>query len=191
MRFLRAWTLLLVATGAWGGETVCTNPGGNATAVYRARGIAAQILREAGVHVEFKDDEDHCRTVANAMVIAVSHQTPEDHHPGALAYAMPFEGTRIVVFYDRVRRTVRADAVPSLLGHVLAHEIVHMLQGVERHSTTGVMKQKWNYHDYVEMELRPLRFTDEDVLLIRQGLKTRASGRAASVGSLKYDEWRR
>jgi hypothetical protein len=63
-----------------------------------------------------------------------------------------------------------------LLGHVLAHEIGHILQGVERHSSTGLMKERWDYRDYVEMQRQPLRFTAEDLLLIQQGLKNRASG---------------
>ena len=68
-----------------------------------------------------------------------------------------------------------------MLGHVLAHEVAHMFQAVEHHSASGVMKKKWDYRDYVEMQRRPLRFTEEDLLLIRQGLKARASRQAIAA----------
>jgi hypothetical protein len=93
---------------------------------------------------------------------------------------MPYEQTHIVVFYDRVVAAAHPIGVSSLLGHVLAHEIVHILQGLDRHSSTGVMKEKWDYRDYVEMQRRPLSFTNEDLQLIRQGLVNRASGRLRS-----------
>jgi hypothetical protein len=89
-----------------------------------------------------------------------------DEHPGAMAYALPYSRTTIVVFYDRVQ----AAAVPPLLAHVLAHEITHVLEGLAVHSATGIMKAKWTSKDYVEMRRRALQFTDEDVILIRHGL---------------------
>src|SRR4051794_33497392 len=108
MRFWSAAVAMGMATGAYAAEIVCMKPGANASAIYRAQGIAARILKEADVKVEFKGDEHVCETLGNAIIIAVSHQTPNDRHPGALAYAMPFERTRIVVFYDRVQTEVRA-----------------------------------------------------------------------------------
>jgi hypothetical protein len=56
-----------------------------------------------------------------------------------------------------------------------------MLQGVEQHSASGVMKQKWDHRDYVEMQRRPLRLTDEDILLIHQGMK-RGAGPGLTAG---------
>jgi hypothetical protein len=143
--------------------------------VYRARTIAARILKDAGVQLEFKNDERSCAASGNAIVVTLSDRTPDGEHPGALAYAMPFQRTRIVVFYDRVLAAARPTGAPSVLGHVLAHEIAHMFQGVEHHSLTGLMKAKWDYRDYVEMQRDRLQFTEEDLLLIRQGLENRAS----------------
>jgi hypothetical protein len=156
------------------------NPVGNVAAAYRAQAIATRLLKGAGVQLEFKDDARACAASSTAIVITISERTPANDHPGSLAYAMPFERTHIMVFYDRVLTNVRQAAVPYLLGHVLAHEIGHILQGVERHSATGVMKERWDYRDYVEMQHQTLCFTDEDLLLIRQGLKNRASGRLPS-----------
>lgn len=63
--------------------------------------------------------------------------------------------------------------VPCLLAHVMAHEITHMLQGVSRHSLTGVMKPRWDRNDYSQMAWRPLAFTEGDIALIQLGMKAR------------------
>jgi hypothetical protein len=181
-RLLGAAALAVLAAVACASETICIDFGGQPAIRYKAIAIAAEILKDAGVQTEFKDGRRSCATLENAIVVTISEQTPAKDHPGALAYAMPFERTSIVVFYDRVA-AIPADT-PSLLGHVLVHEIAHMFQGVEHHSSTGVMKAKWDRHDYLGMQRHALHFTEEDVMLIRQGLQGRAS-RAASAPSMK------
>ena len=61
------------------------------------------------------------------------------------------------------------------LGHVLAHEIAHVLEGVAQHSSEGVMKAKWNERDCDELTRKPLRFAAEDLELIRTHFETRAA----------------
>jgi hypothetical protein len=46
----------------------------------------------------------------------------------------------IRVLYDRVQAMVSPAHEPHLLAYVLAHEIVHILEGTGRHSATGIMK---------------------------------------------------
>jgi hypothetical protein len=66
-------------------------------------------------------------------------------------------------------KTSRATA-GVVLGHVLVHEITHILQGIDRHSETGVMKARWTAQDYSKMTWEPLPFTPEDIDLIQRGL---------------------
>ena len=56
---------------------------------------------------------------------------------------------------------------PALLGHVMVHEITHVLEGVARHSSAGVMKAHWDLADYHAMTGRPLPFAAEDIRLVR------------------------
>jgi hypothetical protein len=96
-----------------------------------------------------------------------------------MAYAMPYleGGTRIYVFVDRVAAMVPAGRVGTLLGHVLVHEITHGLEGISRHSPRGVMKAHWDTPDFRAMEVRPLPFDEQDVLLIHAAAKrTPANG---------------
>jgi hypothetical protein len=53
------------------------------------------------------------------------------------------------------------------------HEITHMIQGTDAHSESGIMKARWDTHDYLQMERKPLSFTNTDILLIYRGLGTR------------------
>jgi hypothetical protein len=51
-----------------------------------------------------------------------------------------------------------------------------MIQGIDRHSDSGVMKSCWTASDYAEMRSTPLPFTPQDIRLIRLGLATRVRG---------------
>jgi hypothetical protein len=70
----------------------------------------------------------------------------KDFRPG------PYEGVHVTVLYDRVYQTA-PDAArrPLLLAHVLVHEITHVLQGVEHHSESGIMKAHWGPADCYAM----------------------------------------
>jgi hypothetical protein len=176
MKILGAVAMLTAAIG-WAGEVsqqssrvvrACMKPGENAGMMFRGQATASHILKQAGVRLEWKSDDRACAN-GGGFVISVSRQTPASWRPRALAYAMPFEQTQIVLFYDRVLTIATPAVTPYLLGYVLAHEIVHMLQGVDRHSNTGVMKATWAAADYADMQSGRLRLTELDVALVRSG----------------------
>jgi hypothetical protein len=54
----------------------------------------------------------------------------------------------------------------TILSYVLAHEVMHILQGVAHHSQTGLMRARWTARDFAEMYNWGLNFTPEDVQLI-------------------------
>jgi hypothetical protein len=179
MKLSGAMAVLAIGTGAWADDpgkmskavvAVCIKPGANPTTLYRGQGVAAQLLKQANLRIEWQRDENVCAAAAHGIVVSVSLSTPGDLHPGALAYALPFERTRIVLFYDRLLNTLGPAGVPSLLGHVLAHEIAHILEGVDQHAPSGIMKARWDAHDYAAMQRGGLRFTGDDIDLIHRGL---------------------
>jgi hypothetical protein len=94
-----------------------------------------------------------------------------------LAYAMPHEGVHIVVFWDRME----CGLIPTeLLAHVMVHEITHILEGVSRHSESGIMRAQWTEVDHKTMKTHPLSFAAEDVDLIHRGLVTRSAALAGT-----------
>jgi len=97
-----------------------------------------------------------------------------------LGFAQPYEGTHVVVFPNRVR-LLDPYQRQCVLAHVLVHEITHVLEGICRHSATGIMKARWNQQDYLEMSCKPLPFAPEDVDLIYAGLRARQTRLAAAA----------
>jgi hypothetical protein len=138
----------------------------------QAETIASVVYDRIGVDLRWHAT----RCPADSILIKLQFSTPGSERPGALAYALVSDGTHIVVFYDRVlSRAPWNDqaVVGALYGHVLAHEICHILQGVARHSETGMMKAHWTAGDVDLMVSQQLRFTDEDVEMIHRGLEKR------------------
>jgi hypothetical protein len=184
MQFFGAVAMLAVVSGTWASDgaqtskrvvTVCLNPGANGSMMYRGQAVAAQILKQAGLRLDWRGDENVCAG-GRGLLVTVSRETPTNQHPGALAYALPYERTHVVLFYDRVLTAASPSVTPYLLGHVLAHEGVHLLQGVEQHSASGLMKARWEHGDYLDMQRMHLKLTQDDLNLIDRGLSQSASG---------------
>ena len=150
---------------------VCLNPGTNQTEFNVAKGVTSQLLLDAGVRLNWRSSDRDCAESGSGIQIRVSLDTPAEHQPGALGEAFPYEGSHIVVFYDRVQSNCRPSMRTILLGYVMAHEIVHMLQGVASHSPEGLMKAQWTAKDHVAMNHGTMRIAVSDIDLIRAGLE--------------------
>ena len=136
----------------------------------QAKTTAERIYSEIGIKVKWSSDPKADLAMQFDLGVA-----PEIH-PGAMGYAMPYAkgGTCIHVLVDRVMRTESHRLAGLLLGHVMAHELGHVLEGVSRHSESGVMKAHWEDRDFDRMLLGPLSFSAEDVEWIRAGAAKRA-----------------
>jgi len=153
----------------------------------RAQQIASQILATAGVRLKWRigsaparhtDLLTDCTGFSDPAPTITVDPNPPRHRAGAssdaLAYTFPYApgGVRIYIYYDKLDQahpnSPRITGI--LLGHVLAHEITHALERIDRHSNSGLMKARWTATDYGEMQIRPLPLADEDRLLIGMGL---------------------
>ena len=190
MKCFGVMAVVVVGTCAWAGHagqtdkpgqtdkrlvTLCMNLDGNVTSIFRGQATATRIFAQAGIRLKWRTEVPSCSGLGNDIVIIVSHDISQDPHPATLAYAMLPEASRIVLYLDRVLNLSPPGGGPGLLGYALAHEIAHILQGVNRHSASGIMKALWDKVDYAGMHGERLRFTQEDILLIRGGLDRRAS----------------
>jgi len=149
---------------------VCMGAGLESLTMARAKLVASKVFAQVGVNLQWHDKRN---CPLDAVHFVFSTRTPADLLPGAMAYALPYEGTRIMVFADRLRLTVEPRLVGSLMGYVLAHEIGHVLEGVNRHSVAGVMKAHFTRDDYGEMSVQNMFFAREDATLIQAALATR------------------
>jgi hypothetical protein len=146
-----------------------------------ARFGAAKIFAKIGIRVQWKvglprqGTQGACGPAEVPVIgVKVCSKAIESSPPGAVALAQPYSdsATRVYIFYDRIQSTWRAqpDAIPPVLAHVLVHEITHVLQGVDRHSRTGVMKGAWGQDDFSAMRKGPIPFAPTDVELIYDGI---------------------
>ena len=140
-----------------------------------AQMLASRIFHRIGIQVDWHPANSSFCGQRELSVIRVTYSlhTPIDLVPSALAYARPYEGIHTDVLYDRVPGGNEAERA-EVLGYVLVHEITHILQGVARHSDSGIMKAHWDKADLVRMRLVPMSFTKDDVDLIYKGLHKRA-----------------
>ena len=160
--------------------TVCVDPDNELLTARASEGIASQIFAEIGVTIQWYRLRQ-CPS-KSAILVSFSTQTPAEQLPPlALANAFPYEGAHIVVFFDRVKDRVEPALVIQLLAYVMVHEITHMLQEVNSHSETGIMKARWDSDDYFKMGRRSLRFTGSDIAKVYAGLRVRQSRLAAAA----------
>ena len=158
--------------------TVCLQGTGGSDMVWYAKGMVSKMFAAIQVTIDWRVRLEDCP--AQAVRITLSDAAPPGVDPKALAYAMPYEGSHVVILSQRINEDQSLTRARALTAHVMAHEIAHILQGVARHSESGVMKANWTQSDRVRMASKPLSFTDEDILLIHKGLAARAA-RAASL----------
>jgi hypothetical protein len=146
----------------------------------RAQALATSMFAGIGVRLRWEVGGPRrargCQSPpAPGIVIRLASETPAGFHPGAMAYSRPYapqSEVRVIIFYDRVLGSVlgTGNEGVTFLGHVLAHEIGHVLQGVARHSEAGIMKAQWVPEDRAQMRMGPLPFTAYDAELIHRGM---------------------
>lgn len=134
-----------------------------------AKTLASVMFSQIGVHIQWRSGNP-ARPEAGAIVVEFVTDVPSTFKPGALAYALPYEGVHIRILWDRIGGSSYSR---EILAHVMVHEITHILQGEARHSAEGIMKANWSMAEMASMREKPLRFTAEDVDLIYRGMDTR------------------
>jgi hypothetical protein len=157
--------------------TVCMNESLDGPVIEGAEAIVSRTFKAIGVKTEWHDLGRDCPVGDEVIRIQLLTVSPEHYHPGAFAFAWPYEGVHIQVFGDRMERLIGHHDLQYVLAHVLVHEITHLLQGVNRHSSSGIMKAGWDNQDYAQMRKRPLSFTELDVTLIQRGMDAKAARR--------------
>jgi hypothetical protein len=176
----------MLGSSAWAAKpngpkvTICIEGGTHPAEVTAAGASASTLFRSAGVKLDWHTSRACQSQSDQSIMVTLSTDTPKTFHPGALAYALPYEGVHIQVFYDRIAQST-PELLPHLLALVVVHEVTHILQGIDRHSASGIMKAQWSTYDFTLMKRDQLRFTDFDVDMIHDGLAKRAAHGAAGT----------
>ena len=73
----------------------------------------------------------------------------------------------------------------QLFGHVIAHEIGHLLLNQQVHSPRGIMRGEWSFPDFRDMSSGLLLFTPQQMRFLRAEVARRSAHEAAVVASAK------
>jgi len=102
-------------------------------------------------------------SVETAFKIRWVERAPSASTAGAIAAARPFgwSETSITIYELPLQRFVSqyANAPEVVLAYILAHELAHVMQRLDHHSASGILKARWSYREYYRMLSRTLTFT--------------------------------
>ncbi len=169
----------------------------------QARAVAASLLSEVGVDSRW----EQCRTSEAGENVDTSCQHRADEtvlqlriQPNraakklkltrcAMGYAVPPPdqyGVIAGVFLERVRSVARSEGrdLHVMLGHVMAHELGHLLMGSSEHDGRGIMRRRWNSRDLLHAARGNFGFNSVQGALMRRQADDRvasANGRLLTV----------
>ena len=158
-----------------------------------AQSHAAKIFRAFGAEIRWVDcrvgpsgkvENPACRT-ANGPSDLTVRLLPESQaenfpiDPGAFGIAQPSTtggfGYMAYIFYHRVEELCEGQyPKAAVLGHMIAHEIGHLLLGLSSHSQAGIMSVPWRSKDLRRAGQDGMRVTKRESRRIRANLRKRA-----------------
>jgi Zn-dependent protease with chaperone function len=186
----------LLGTTGWAGDrdlTICMVPTAeleDAQTLSQAESYTTRIYGSIKVTLHWKSrcgqvelEAPGTRLMPNLTTLGIKFAAtaPAAVEPGAFASAQPFEatGVRITVYRDRLASPAHDHDRAVLLGHVLAHEIGHILLGHNGHAPAGLMQPSWSRGEQALMRYRLLSFTASEGDNIRGRLDGRSERLAA------------
>lgn len=100
-------------------------------------------------------------------------------------------GCYVDLFYEPVKELHNSShvSVASILGHVAAHEIGHLLLGTNSHASSGIMRAQWQSGELASVRKGRLLFSDKESRQMRGRLAAmlakgnEASDMAAQMGN--------
>ncbi len=159
--------------------------------------VGREIFRRAGLKTTWlacgtrpeQPSNPSCRGAPGKSVLRVNVLNREMSErlgavPEAFGVAFPAkEGFGLVasVFHHRVAEFRRDSDVDGslILGHILAHEIGHLLLGFKGHTQRGIMSAVWDEAEIVELEQGSFGFFESQARRMRRQVEARMLADAA------------
>ena len=149
-----------------------------------AETTASRIFREAGLNVEWMNcvgvgnhgPASPCTRAAYPTYLHIRIVSRARNLPAAtfgIAYlSADGSGCYSTVFLDPIAHlhASTGEGVGPVLGHVMAHEIAHLLLGTNSHAAEGIMRAQWQRDDLLSASKGELLFTPRESQLMRERL---------------------
>ena len=142
----------------------------------QSRHETSRIFEKLGISLVWV--EDQMPKGPRYLIVKIVSKAPgrKNRNPGALGIAAASNTNRATVawlFYERIdqeRKRVGVD-LSLLLGHVIAHEMGHLLLSHGAHTAAGLMKAGWDMPQAALASQRKLTFAPEQAVAIRARLR--------------------
>lgn len=137
-----------------------------ATRIFQKAGIESVWVDCRSLNTDTHRDAE-CQNPAGPSHLAL-RIVPWSSESGDAIFGVAFtsaadDGTYADVFYNSAEKLHREchAAVPKVLGHVMAHEIGHLLLGMNAHSRMGIMRRDWYGPELQSIGMGRLLFSSE------------------------------
>jgi hypothetical protein len=149
----------------------------------RAQDDAAHVFHLSGIALVWVDAESCLASCLTVRIVKdpVSIKSRNPHTLGVAPSTKEARGINVFIFYPRIR-AYSADLgmqASQLLGHVMAHEMGHLLLPHGAHSVAGLMRPEWDRAQVRNAATGLLTFTSDQASLIRERLRASVSAIAA------------
>ena len=155
-----------------------------ADALRSAESTASRIFREAGLNVEWMNcvgvgnhgPASPCTKAAYPNYLHIRIVSRARNLPAAtfgIAYlSADGSGCYSSVFLEPITHlhASTGQGVGPVLGHVMAHEIAHLLLGTNSHAADGIMRAQWQRDDLLSASKGELLFTPRESQVMRERL---------------------
>ena len=149
---------------------------------------AGRILEQAGLRTEWVNcpgksesttTENPCNEPLEPMDIVlrlIPESSNNKYQDSVFGFAVVPIVASVYVNYavNSARRDNAEFEVPMFLGSVIAHEIGHLLLGLNSHSVTGIMQKRWERNQVRQAVTGNLLFTGEQGTLMQAEMQRRA-----------------
>ncbi len=160
-------------------QRVLTEAENEATKVYQRAGIVMSWIEcklKADAQPDLRCQASPSRINLQLRIIRRTSKSSDDIFGVAFLSA---EGTGVYsdVFYDSVEKLNRDWHVglARVLGHVMAHELGHLLLGSNAHSRQGIMCPRWHGEELHRASMGAFLFSPEQSRFMRERLSSAAS----------------
>lgn len=163
---------------------VYNDVGAPAGVLVQAENIATRVFEQAGVTVKWINCPVVPRDLPDAAIcrkaifptyfqqrIVPPHPSLSESSFGVSYLSSEGIGCYSYVFYQRVAEQRRSEQKAAvLLGHIMAHEIAHLLLGTNSHSASGIMRAHWYLQELASANKGELLFTPDQARAMTERL---------------------
>jgi len=165
-----------------------------ATGIYGNAGIGVEWLECYSTEGDLNYNPNCGRLSPTSLVVRILPRSKAEalkQPPSALGFAMLSNSGELAhyasVFYHRVEELsgIWTSSRPVVLGHVIAHEMGHLLLGQGGHSRAGLMTANWDRAELERVNQRAFTFTSQQAKEIRaRSFERHSSAEASRLGQV-------